>query len=116
MLTNLFSDWEKKLCVMYETHISLTYFSDDQFWQIEDYIYHRSSFSHPGYHLLKFIGIDPNHIQQLSKKPQTPEDRLENLGRILSREKQTFILQENLKIKKCLLVETMNDGVLRAIL
>ncbi|CAF4169052.1 unnamed protein product [Rotaria sp. Silwood2] len=116
MLTNLFSDWDKKLCVMYETHISLTYFSDDQFWQIEDYIYHRSSFSHPGYHLLKFIGIDPNYIQQLSKKPQKPEDRLENLGRILSREKQTFILQENLKIKKCLLVETTNDGVLRAIL
>ncbi|CAF3907546.1 unnamed protein product, partial [Rotaria sp. Silwood2] len=116
MLTNLLSDWENKLCAMYETHIGLTYFSGDQFWQIEDYIYHRSSFSHPGYHLLKFIDIDANSIKQPPKIPQKPDDRLVNLGRILSREEQTSTLQENPKVKKCLLVETTNDGILRAIL
>ncbi|CAF1676441.1 unnamed protein product, partial [Adineta ricciae] len=55
-LTILLKDWETNLCNMYETHISLTYFSDDQFWQIEDYIYRRSSLADPGYHLLKYIG------------------------------------------------------------
>ncbi|CAM2726708.1 unnamed protein product [Rotaria socialis] len=116
-LTNLFSDWEKKLCTMYETHINLTYFSGNQLWQIEDYIYRRSSFSHPGYHLLKFIGTDPNSIKKPNMKQSSPEDRLENLGHLLSRGQEIFALkQESLKMKKCFLVETTNEGILRGIL
>ncbi|CAF5165592.1 unnamed protein product, partial [Rotaria magnacalcarata] len=102
---------------MYETHINLTYFSGNQLWQIEDYIYHRSSFSHPGYHLLKFIGTDPNSIKKPNMKQPSPEDRLENLGHLLSRGQEIFALkQESLKMKKCFLVETTNEGILRGIL
>ncbi|CAF1518582.1 unnamed protein product, partial [Rotaria magnacalcarata] len=116
-LTNLFSDWENKLCTMYETHINLTYFSGNQLWQIEDYIYRWSSFSHPGYHLLKFIGTDPKSIKKPNMKQPSPEDRLENLGHLLSRGQEIFALkQESLKMKKCSLVETTNEGILRGIL
>jgi ribosomal protein L40E len=117
MLTDLLDRWEKNLCAMYETHIGLTYFSGDQFWQIEDYIYHRSSLSDPGYHLLKFIDINPNSIEQPHKVQQNPDGRLENLGRLLSRQQQLSSRQREIpKIKKCFLVETTNEGVLRAIL
>ncbi|CAF4074192.1 unnamed protein product [Rotaria sordida] len=115
-LTTLFTDWEKKLCTMYETHINLTYFSGNQLWQVEDYIYDRSSISHPGYHLLKFVGIDPNSIKQPPVKQSSPEDRLKNLGHLLFQEQQAPTLEENPKIKKCFLVETTNEGILRAIL
>ncbi|CAF3712950.1 unnamed protein product [Rotaria sp. Silwood1] len=117
ILINLFKNWKEKLCTMYKTHINLTYFSGNQLWQIEDYIYGRSSVSHPGYHLLKFIGIDPNSIEQPKIKQQTPEDRLENLGRLLFHEQETSaVKEESPKIKKCFLVETTNEGILRAIL
>ena len=117
LLIKLLNDWETKLCAMYKTHIDLTYFSGDQFWQVEEYIYDRPSFSHPGYHLLKFIGIDPNSIKQPIQRQQNPDNRLEILGHLLSREQAKSTLQEeNSTIKRCLLVETTNDGVLRAIL
>jgi hypothetical protein len=117
MLTNLLNDWETKLCLMYERYIGLTYFSGNQFQQIENFIYGRFPVSDPGYHLLKFIGIDPNSIEQPPNQPQNPDDRLENLGRLLSQQQITSTLQEeNPKMKKCLLVETTNEGVLRAIL
>jgi ribosomal protein L40E len=117
ILADLLNDWEIKLCAIYERHIGLTYLSGDQFWQIEDYIYRRSSFSDPGYHLLKFIGINPNSIEQPTKRPQKPDERLENLGRLLSGQQQASNREEeNPKTKKCLLVETTNEGILRAIL
>ncbi|CAF3944692.1 unnamed protein product, partial [Rotaria sordida] len=117
ILTDILNDWEKQLCAKYEIYIGLTYFSGDQFWQIEDYIYHRSSFSHPGYHLIKFIDVDPNSIERPQMRPPEPHKRLEHLGRLLSRKEHMSNLQEeNPKTKKCLLVETTNDGILRAIL
>ncbi|CAF4298072.1 unnamed protein product, partial [Rotaria sp. Silwood2] len=117
ILIKLFDAWENKLCTMYKTNINLTYFSGNQLWQIEDYIYSRSSVSHPGYHLLKFIGIDPNSIEQPQIKQQIPEDRLENLGHLLSqRQENSAPREESPKIKKCVLAETTNEGILRAIL
>jgi len=113
-LNNLLNEWEEKLLSMYRKYINLTYFSGDQFWQIENYIYDRSSLSHSGYHLLKFIGIESNSIKQPTNHPQNPDERLENLGQLLS---QISNLQgENSKLKRCFLIETTNEGVLRAIL
>ncbi|CAF3297892.1 unnamed protein product [Rotaria sp. Silwood2] len=117
ILSDLLVNWEKKLFVMYEIHIDLTYFTSDQFWLIEDYIYNPSSVCHPGYHLLRFIDIDPKLIPKPDKQPNTPEDRLENLGNLLSKLRQeVFYQKENLKNEKILLVETTNEGILRAIL
>ncbi|CAF1188642.1 unnamed protein product [Rotaria sp. Silwood1] len=117
MLNCLLEDWEKKLCDIYQRHVILTYFLGDQLWQIEDYIYNRSSSSHPGYHLLKFVDIDPNSLPCPSKQRQEPEDRLANLVRWLPRQQVLpFREEKNPKIKKCLLIETTNEGILRAIL
>ncbi|CAF1340047.1 unnamed protein product [Adineta steineri] len=116
-LTDLLNDWETKLCTMYKEHIGLTYFSGDQFWQIEDYIYRRSSLSDPGYHLLRYIGIDPKSIEKPSKMLQNSDERLENIGRLLSqRQKIPVVQEENPKIKKCFLVETTPEGILRGII
>ncbi|CAF5010406.1 unnamed protein product, partial [Rotaria socialis] len=52
----------------------------DQFQLIEDYIYKSLSVTDPGYHLLRFIDIDPKSIRKLDKTSEQPEDRLENLG------------------------------------
>jgi ribosomal protein L40E len=117
ILTNQLNEWEKTLCNIYKTHIDLTYFSGDQFWLVEDYIYNRSSLSHPGYHLLKFIGIDPNSIEKPVSRPQKPEERLKNLGRLLSQQRHEFISQENIpKRNNVLLIETTHEGILRAIM
>jgi len=95
--------WEQTLCSMYETHPNLTYFTGDHLQLIEDYIFDRSSFAHPGYHLLKYIDIEPQSIER-------PQHGLEYLGQVLtSSEPQTFN-------NKCLLIETTNHGVLRGIL
>ncbi|CAF3763739.1 unnamed protein product, partial [Rotaria sp. Silwood1] len=117
ILTNLLVDWEKKLFIMYEIHVDLTYFTGDQFWLIEDYIYNPLSLSHPGYHLLRFIDIDPKLIQKPDKKLEIPEDRLENLGTLLTNLRQGIDCHiENFKNEKILLIETTNEGILRAIL
>jgi hypothetical protein len=116
-LINLLDKWDNELCATYEKYIDLTYFSGDQFWQIEDYIYNRSSFHHPGYHLLQYIDIDPNLIEISNERQQTPEDRLKNLGHLLSKQRHIASLQEkSLKVKKVLLIETTNEGILRAII
>ncbi|CAF1639071.1 unnamed protein product, partial [Adineta ricciae] len=118
ILENLLKNWEIHLCRMYEKFIGLTYFSSDQFWQIEEYIYNRPSLSHPGYHFLQFIGIDSTSIiqPQCAQQQQSPEDRLANLGRWLSKKQRVDAVEESPKNKKCFLIETTNEGVLRAIL
>ncbi|CAF1490875.1 unnamed protein product, partial [Adineta ricciae] len=86
------------------------------FWQIEDYIYRRSSLADPGYHLLKYIGIEPESIARPHEKLQNPKERLENLGNLLAQKQRINNQQANSAMKKCLLVETTSEGVLRAIL
>jgi ribosomal protein L40E len=124
MLDNLHYDWEIHLCHMYEKHIDLTYFSYQQIWIIEDYLYnHIKSFdqNHFGYHLLKYIGIQPETIQSeyLPIESQNPNERLENIGKILTAQRIKSNLtfkQENRNIKKVYLVETSDEGILRSIL
>ena len=119
VLISLVAEWETNLCKMYEKYIELTYFSGDQFWQIEEYIYDRPSPSHPGYHLLKFIDIEPSSIpkpEQDHRQQREANDRLEDLGRWLSKKEAIELQEENPKNKKCLVVETTNEGILRAIL
>lgn len=115
-LNDLLNDWEKNLCSMYEKYVGLTYFSGDQFWLIEDYIYDRPSFSHAGYHLLKFIDLDPSCIVQPQRQKETPVDRLANLGLRLSKQLSFSSVEKAGVLKKCLLIETTNEGILRAIL
>ncbi len=124
MLDKLLEDWEIHLCKMYEKHIDLTYFSYQQIWIVEDYLYNQIKplkTNHSGYHLLKYIGIQPETIQfeYLPIKSDNPHERLENLGKILTaqRTKTNLIYkQENRLIKKVYLVETSDEGILRAIL
>ncbi len=124
MLDNLHSDWEIHLCQMYEKHIDLTYFAYQQIWIIEDYLYNQIKLldkSHSGYHLLKYIGIQPETIQSeyLPIKSQNPNERLENLGKILTAQRIKSNLtykQENRLIKKVYLIETSDEGILRSIL
>ena len=115
-LNKINQDWDNNLRNMYEKYISLTYFSHDQLWQIEDHIHNRLTSTHPGYHLLKFIDVDPNSIAQAQQEQLKPKVRLENLGRLLEREGMSSFQGENPTTKQCLLVETTNEGILRAIL
>ena len=116
-LKNLLDSWKDKLYTMYEVYHDLTYFTGDQFWLIEDYIYNQSSLSHPGYHLLRYVDIDSNSMDRPVERPTAPEDRLANLGHLLIEQRQKFpATKETLSVKKCLLVETTNEGILRAIL
>jgi ribosomal protein L40E len=124
ILDKLLDDWEIHLCKMYEKHIDLTYFSYQQIWIIEDYLYNHIKplkTNHSGYHLLKYIGIQPETIQfeYLPIKSDNPNERLENLGRILTAQRlKTNLIyqQENRHMKKVYLVETSDEGILRAIL
>ena len=123
-LDDLLADWEKDLCQIYEKYIDLTYFSYQQFWIIEDYLYHHqknSNKTHFGYHLLKNIGIQPEDIrvEYLPLPTTNVRERLENLGKILTAQRHSISLlykQENANVKKISLIETTDDGILRSIL
>ncbi|CAF4833776.1 unnamed protein product, partial [Rotaria sp. Silwood1] len=121
-LTAQLSDWEQQLCIMYETCIDLTYFSYQQIWLVENSLYKQTvtSSNDPGYHLLKFIGIDPQNIQLelLPMRSITPNDRLKNMAQILNSQRVSkyFSIQENdQNHKQVFLVETSNKEILRAI-
>ncbi|CAF2385070.1 unnamed protein product [Rotaria sp. Silwood2] len=124
MLDNLLYDWDIYLCKMYEKHIDLTYFSYQQIWIVEDYLYNQLQqlkTNHSGYHLLQYIGIQPEtiHAEYLPIKTENPNERLENIGKILTAQRiksNLIIKQENRSIKKVYLVETSDEGILRAIL
>ncbi|CAF3341346.1 unnamed protein product [Rotaria socialis] len=79
--------WEQLLCQMYEIYPELTYFSYEQFQTVESFLYNaKIEENHPGYHLLKYIGFEPVLLQQftLPEKPDGENERLENLGKILT--------------------------------
>ena len=124
MLDDLLYEWEIHLCQMYEKHLDLTYFSYQQFWIIEEYLYNQikaNDRNHSGYHLLKYISIQPESIQwmYLPIPSRQVNDRLESLGRILTAQRtdaEIITKQEHRTVKKVYLVETTDEGILRAIL
>jgi hypothetical protein len=115
-LETTYKDWEIKLYKMYEGCPALTHLSGEEFWEVEDYVCTRSSFMHPGYHLLKYMNVNviPNTYQRQQRSD--PEGRSRNLTNILSIHQRASIIQQvNTKLK-CLIVETTEEGTLRAIL
>ena len=124
MLDDLLYAWEIHLCQMYERHLDLTHFAYQQIWMIEDYVYNQlqlNSKDHPGYHLLKFIDIQPDTIRPefLPNRSDNANDRLEIIGRILSAQRNNAIHEKKEEArgnKKVYLVESSEQGVLRAIL
>lgn len=115
--------WDKILCEKYIIYPELTYFSCEQFDIIERFIYNKCPCDEEeyGYHLLKYIGLDPVLIRQsnlINERQYTPEDRLEKLGEILSKQRSTTysLSQQNPTNKKILLLETTDSGILKAML
>ena len=121
LLDNLFYDWQISLCQMYVKHLDLTHFLYQQIWTIEDLLYNRldeQMKTHPGYHLLKFIDIQPETIRSdlLPPRPNEPTERLATIGKILSAQRRTSTDETKTSSKKIFLVETSDQGTLRAIL
>ena len=116
------TDWEKQLCTIYKECINLTYFSHQQIWMLVDAL-HRQTITIPddsSYHLLKFIGIDPQSIQTrlLPEKTEQPLDLLQIVASAVrtKHDLDSFSRQEdNPKNKKVFLIEITNKGILRAI-
>ena len=115
-------DWEKQLCIVYKKCIYLTYFSYQQIWMVENFLYGKkfTTSNDAGYHLLKFIGIEPQNIRSefLPERSKIPKERLQNMAQILNIQHPTrnLPIQENYQRPKTVfLVETSNKGILRAI-
>jgi hypothetical protein len=114
------STWEQTLSEKYILYPELTYFSCKQFDMIEQFIYNQSECDEEedGYHLLKYIGLEPILARQLDSSKErkyTAEERLENFGRILS--EQRYPKRSLARIDtKIFLIETSDNGVLKAIL
>jgi len=108
------TQWNEELCRMYKQCVDLTYFSMQQIWIVEDFLYKQEK-EHLGYHLLKFIGIDPENIdsESLPARKQDTYDRLNNIATILNtyHPRSKSILTR----KQIFAVHTSNEGTLRAI-
>ncbi|CAF1081188.1 unnamed protein product [Adineta ricciae] len=121
-LETLLTDWENNLCEMYKEYIDLTYFVNQQFWTVEDYLYRKSaSDDHLGFHLLNFIGIDPKQIERkfLTERSEQPHERLKNIARILEAQRtkyKTNVKVENSSFNKVLVIQTSYEGILCGIL
>ena len=120
-LEKLLIKWEQHLCTMYERYLDLTYFSFDQIWLVEHYLYNQKTRSKtdPGYHLLKFIDLQPDSfkVNNPIEEKETTYQRLEKVGKILNTQHQNPPIDMRTKlIKNIILIETSEDGVMRAIL
>ena len=109
-------EWEQDLCHIYERYPELTHFFCEHFYEIEQTIYHDNNKSN-GFHLLKYIGFEPEQLQQTASKLkpeiERPVEHLEHIGRLLATRR--VVLQKNISGRKLWLVETIEDWVLRAI-
>jgi hypothetical protein len=114
--------WDKQLCEMYEKCIDLTYFSYQQIWIVEKSLYERTAMTSidPGYHLLRFIGIDPQSIQSelLPSPTENYHERLKNLAQIFNTQRMhrnSLQQDDEPTSKKIFLIQTSYKGILRAI-
>ncbi|CAF3739364.1 unnamed protein product [Rotaria sp. Silwood1] len=122
-LQQLQTEWNDYLLKKYQDYISLTYFSHQQIWLVEEYLYGEETESkNPfSYHFMKLIGINISLIDTklLPKKANKPEERLENIGRILNTAHILTMIESSSKSdtnKIVFLVGTSDEGILRAIL
>ncbi|CAF0876681.1 unnamed protein product [Rotaria sordida] len=122
-LDQLLIRWDDYLCQRYKNYTYLTYFSHQQIWLTEDYLYkiEPESKTYSGYHFMKFIGVHNSPIEKkfLPRKADEPEERLENIARILN-DVQIQTIAESLSksdVNKIIyLVGTSDEGILCAIL
>ena len=122
-LEKLLIKWQSHLCQMYEEYFELTYFTYNQVWLVEHYLFNQNSAmkNDPAYHLLKFIGIEPDAIEmhRSSEEKKSPSERFEQIGRILAAHRvcpNPRIKRETKLSEKVLLTQTSDEGVMRAIL
>jgi ribosomal protein L40E len=122
-IENFFDKWEKHLCEMYEKYLDLTYFSFQQVWLIEHYLYNQNSRSRndASYHLLKFIGIQPESIKVQNSLEQNKNmyERLKRIGESLTIHRRQQNPKSNegiLSSKRVILVQTSEEGIMRAIM
>ena len=115
-------EWEEQLCKMYKQCLNLTYFSHQQLTTVADALRDKTITlpTDPTYHLLKFIGIDPHSIdtELLSDESNEPSYLLQTVVSIIKTDRQMSspLVEENeRKHKKISVVETTNNGILRAI-
>jgi hypothetical protein len=115
-LETIFKEWQVQLRQMYEGCPALTHLSGEEFLEVDDYIHTRSSPMHPGYHLLRYMNIDITSNKHQEQQHGVLEEKSRNLANILSIHKRASIIQQvNTKLK-CFIVETTEEGTLRAIL
>ncbi|CAF0841320.1 unnamed protein product [Didymodactylos carnosus] len=130
-LTYFLRNWETTLCQSYEKYPDLTYFSCEQFWIIANYFCNHEKLNEEdcGYQLIRYIGLRPHRFDGnlQPKRGLKAEERLENLGKFLllqhehpvnnTQQYSTYPQINNTKLdKKFFVIETTNDGILRAIL
>ncbi|CAF1516293.1 unnamed protein product [Rotaria magnacalcarata] len=120
-LGKLLADWEDQLCKLYKEHIELTYFKYQQVWSIEQHLLNRTRVSDNAYHLLKYIGIQPELIPNdiILDVKEDPINRIKNIGKILSAlmcTQRVINEHEYQGNNRVLVVKTSEEGVMRAIL
>ena len=115
-------DWEKQLCAMYKQYINLTYFSHQQLTMIDDAIRQKTITkpTDPMYHLMKFIEIDPQSIDidSLPQESSEPSDLLQIVASVVKINRELLpssMEEDDTKNKKVLVIETTDNGILRAI-
>jgi len=119
-LEQICQTWDRTLCEKYIKYPELTYFSWKQFDIIEDYLLnrHNTNENHQGYHLLRYIGIQPTILHEYQRENRSPEDRLEYLGSLLSEQRiqtRCHLFGQSLN-RKIFLLETNENQLLKSIL
>ena len=108
--------WERELCRVYEEYPEVTHFFCEQFHAIEHALYNNDDTS-DGFHLIEYIDFQPEQLRKRLTKPRRipthPIEHLENLGCIFTT--QRVYPRVNLLGKKVWLVDTNEDGILRAL-
>ncbi|CAF3464205.1 unnamed protein product [Rotaria sp. Silwood1] len=127
-LKNTVELWEGKLIDLYKRYPELTYLSGKQFWIVEKALqnYKELKSQDEGYHLLKYIGIQNFSLTKLIiNENLEPEERLENLGKILNEQRRSVIksslvseqsISTDSQGGKIFITETSIEGRYRAIL
>ena len=111
--------WETNLCNTYVKYPELTHFFCEQFREIE-YTLHTHDDTTNGFHLLNYIGLEPNQLRQqqqlltLETNLENPLDYIENLGRYLGVQELGGDRRDTIFAKRVWLIETSDDEIVQA--